>query len=59
MKRYTVCVVDRAYRYVQVEAESDAHARNIVYTDLDAVLRKKPDDIDTDIMIDHVEEISL
>lgn len=59
MKRYTICVVDREYRYVEVEAEDGTDARDKVWQDLEAILRKEPDDIDTDIVIDHVEDISL
>jgi hypothetical protein len=52
MNKYTICVVDRAYRYIEVEAKDGADARNKAWQDLESILRKDPDEIDTDIIIE-------
>ena len=59
MKRYTVCVVEHAYRYVEVEAEDETDARDKVWADIENILNKKADDYDTDVVVDSVEDISL
>ena len=57
MNKYTICVVDRSYRYVEVKAEKESEARDKVWSDLESILRKEPDEIDTDIIIEEVTEV--
>lgn len=59
MKRYTVCVVERAYRYVEIEAETPTQATSRVWDQVDWIVQREPDDTDTDVVVDNVEEISL
>jgi hypothetical protein len=59
MKRYTVCVTDHRYHYIQIEAETPTQATNRVWDQIGQIVQREPDDIDTDVVVDSVEEISL
>jgi hypothetical protein len=59
MKRYAICVVERAYRYVEVEAEDETDAKDKVWADIENIINKKAEDYDTDVIVDGFEEISL
>lgn len=59
MKTYTICVVERFYRWVEVEAEDQDMARDMVWDKVDSIVGKDPDDSDCDVIVEGWEEISL
>lgn len=52
MNTYTIVVVSKEYRYVEVTAEDNADAEDKVWAQIDSVLNRKPDDYDTELYVE-------
>lgn len=59
MKTFTVCVVERFYRWVEVQAEDESTAREMVWDQVDSLVGRDPEDSDCDVIVEGSEEISL
>lgn len=54
MKKYSVCVVSKEYRWVEVEAEDETGAQDQVWVGIESILNRKPEDYDTELFVEAV-----
>lgn len=55
MPTYTLCVVSKEYRWLDVDAVDAEHALNQAYNDIDNILNRKADDYDTEVIVESFE----
>lgn len=59
MKRFAIVVVSKEYRYVEVEAQDEAEAEDQVWTGIENILNRKPEDYDTEVYVEGYQEITV
>lgn len=52
MKTYEVCVVSKEYRWVNVDADDEVAAKDAVWSGIENILNRKPEDYDTEVYIE-------
>lgn len=52
MYKYTIAVVSKEYRWVEVVAEDESKARDQVWMNIDRTLNRKAEDYDTELYIE-------
>ena len=57
MNKYVLCVVSKEYRWVEVEAEDDVQAIDMVWGDIENIMSSKSEDYDTDVYVESHEPI--
>lgn len=57
MYKYTIAVVSKEYRWVEVIAEDESEARDQVWMNIDRTLNRKAEDYDTELYIEDSIEI--
>ena len=57
MNKYVLCVVSKEYRWVEIEAEDDVQAIDMVWGDIENIMSGKPEDYDTELTVESVEEL--
>lgn len=57
MYKYTIAVVTKEYRWVEVIAEDESEARDQVWMNIDRTLNRRAEDYDTELYIEDSVEI--
>ena len=57
MNKYVLCVVSKEYRWVEIEAEDDVQAIDMVWGDIENIMSGKPEDYDTDVYVESHEPV--
>ena len=52
MKKFSVCVVSKEYRYIEVEAVDEDDAKDKAWDVIENTLNQKPQDYDTEIFVE-------
>jgi hypothetical protein len=56
MKKYSVCVVCKEYRWVEVEAEDEYLARDMAWDDIENIVNKDAEDHDVEVYVEQEEK---